>query len=114
MNLLARNAPKRFKALLDIPVRFYIIPMVRINLRETRRLLTLHWEERIRICGVIQLRRGFCGASMLKRISMTTLNVFTLRGYLLIVAYMEEARTGEKDTKRVKKFDFTLPSVSRL
>jgi salicylate hydroxylase len=29
--------------------------------------------------------------------------------YDLIVAYMEEARTGKKDTARVKKFDFDLP-----
>jgi salicylate hydroxylase len=34
--------------------------------------------------------------------------------YHLIVAYMEEARTGKKDTARVKKFDFDLPSLSRL
>ena len=30
------------------------------------------------------------------------------------VAYMKEAETGVKDTKRVKKFDFNLPSNSRL
>ena len=34
--------------------------------------------------------------------------------YVLTSAYMNEARTGKKDTSRVKKFDFNLPSASRL
>src|SRR5271163_90943 len=32
----------------------------------------------------------------------------------LILAYMEEARTGKKDANRVKEFEFNLPSLSRL
>jgi len=32
----------------------------------------------------------------------------------LILAYMEEARTGKKDPNRVKEFEFNLPSSSRL
>src|SRR5271169_3786185 len=112
MNLLARNAPKRYRAPLGTRVQFYIIPMGQINSKETKHLLTSHWEARTRICGVIQLRRDFCGASTWKRILMTTLNVFILREYGLIAAYMEEARAGRKDTQRVKKFDFALPSVS--
>ena len=32
----------------------------------------------------------------------------------LILAYMEEARTGNKDPNRVKEFEFNLPSSSRL